>query len=141
MSRYLTEQLKSLERLRQQRRQQSQYKVIEQQQRVEQMRSKLDTLQYFIDSPTPTLLGGLALKNHENYTQDLRRLYQWQQQQLQAAEQELLQRKAQLSLSHLQEKQLEQHSDRMRKAEEESRQKSAQKQSDELAMLRFGRKN
>ena len=140
MSRYLTEQLKSLERLRQQRRQQSQFKVIEQQQRVEQMRSKLDTLQYFINSPTPTLQGGLALKNHEIYTQDLRRLYQWQQQQLQAAEQELQQRKAQLSLSHLQEKQLEQHSDRMKKAEEESRQKSAQKQSDELATLRFGRK-
>lgn len=141
MSHPLSPQLKALERLRQQRRVQCQQRVVEQQQRVERMRNKLDTLQHFIDSPKPSMASGLVLSNQEIYSQELRRLYQWQQQQYQCAEQELAQRNAQLIASHRQEKQLEHYCQAKTDAEEKRQQQHAQKLSDELAALRFSSKS
>lgn len=140
MSSPLSSQLKRLERLRQQRREQCQQRVIAQQRQVEQMRNKLNTLQQFIDSPIPTVSNGLALKNHENYVQELRRLYQWQQQQCQSAELELGQRTTQLLISHRQEKQLEIYSQAVTETNERQQQQQAQKLNDELAANRFSRK-
>jgi len=140
MSSLLTSQLKVLERLRQQRRAQCQQRVNAQLHQVEQMRSKLTTLQHFIDSPIPTMSNGLALRNHESYVQELRRLYQWQQQQCQAAEQTLAQRKAELIAYHRQEKQLEQYCQIVTKTQEKQQQQREQKFNDELAALRFSRK-
>ncbi|SEQ91862.1 flagellar export protein FliJ [Rosenbergiella nectarea] len=140
MSSPLSPQLKALERLRQQRRKQSQQRVIAQQHHVEQMRNKLNTLQHFIDSPIPTMSNGLALRNHESYVQELRRLYQWQQQQCQSAEQELAQRNAQLIASHRQEKRLEQYCQVITETKDKQQQQQIQKLNDELAAIRFSRK-
>ncbi|WP_241608387.1 flagellar FliJ family protein [Rosenbergiella australiborealis] len=141
MSHATSLQLKALERLRRQRRQQCQRLVIEQQQHVQQMTQKLSQLQNFIDTPTPTVTTALALGNQEAYTQALRHVWQWQQQQCQQAEQELQQRKARLNESHLQEKQLEHYCLATTLSAAKADQRQAQKHSDELAALRFSRKD
>lgn len=140
MSTPLPAQLKALERLRLQRRTRCQQQVNAQLHHVQQMRNKLNTLQHFIDSPIPSMSNGLALRNHENYVQELRRLYQWQQQQCQSAEQELARRQAQLIASHRQEKQLEQYCQGVTETREKQQQQQDQKVNDDVAALRFGRK-
>jgi len=134
------EQFRALARLRQQRRQHAQRQVVAQQQVVEQMRGKIDQLQAFIDSPTSPLINGLALNNHAAYTQTLRQLAQWQQQQYLHAEQELAQRKLQLSTRHREEKQVEHYCQAIKEAEQSVQQQRDQKFCDELAALRFSRK-
>ena len=140
MSGLLSSQLKALERLRLQRRTECQQQVNAQLHHLQQMRNKLNTLQHFIDSPIPSMSNGLALRNHENYVQELRRLYQWQQQQCQSAEQELARRQAQLIASHRQEKQLEQYCQVLTKTRERQQQQQDQKVNDDVAALRFSRK-
>lgn len=139
MSSPLPASLLALERLRRQQVQQCQRRVAEQQQRLSEMQSKIASLEQFLRSSPSSVATGLSLRNQDTYAAELRQLLRWQQQQYQAAEQELKTRRSALLNSELQHQRLETYGQQVAGEHRQQQQRQEQKVTDGLAALRFGK--